>query len=746
MRARGRAWRASALFSWAAWLHGVSGRVGGEGSGDLRGIGDGAMNSDSIEVGFGRNLLARDDSEILVVERGSDLVGEVWAGENRTWAVEGTGVCGAGSYFKVQVSEEDSWGNVVVMLRSGEVPSVSVPPDLEPGRQGVEQWQVEADHVDWVSYRLGEARHLVYGAVGQGAGGGATHYVTVFHPPGGGGGRQKVKLWGSCESNATRVARDGHAVEWGGRPCPLECSGHGVCGAENSMLGPEKGHLRNGTCLCDENWAGRGCDVPLEDPIAIESWQRHEQAYEWGKDVTVGAGGRTVFPLLIPGHAEGANVLVHMERHSGDPVLLVTRAYAEYASARGLGDDDRELGFETSHYGGESLTVPRGDPREALNRVPSVLDVGRFGDAEALHMSESSQYVYSRSISPGLYYVAILNSQTEEKRSADGGEESSVSLSVRVAASEVCPGQCSGRGKCSKGACVCWDGFAGRDCKERVQALVAHITTPRVLPAGEWTYLAFYPREHVSAWGLFRITGAVVKVQHCGGDLRVLVRTGSPGTPSAYDTMYTVENANATWACGEGMGNVHGQLEFDLPIPNPRYLSFVSVHNNAYSGHGDAKLIVEATPVFEHDMAVIGIVTAIFALMVVLFCTCVIGRSHAFTLRFRETRASARQARRMSRDRREAKADVGIPAEVLATLPTLTYPEDAFTEEGGHCDCCAVCLEDYIDGDELLRMPNCSHVFHAACLEDWLTDNSTCPCCRANFHGHAHGDDHAPAH
>jgi len=42
---------------------------------------------------------------------------------------------------------------------------------------------------------------------------------------------------------------------------------------------------------------------------------------------------------------------------------------------------------------------------------------------------------------------------------------------------------------------------------------------------------------------------------------------------------------------------------------------------------------------------------------------------------------------------------------------------------------CVICLEDFINGDEALFLP-CIHLFHKACIKNWLEKNNTCPICK----------------
>ncbi len=46
---------------------------------------------------------------------------------------------------------------------------------------------------------------------------------------------------------------------------------------------------------------------------------------------------------------------------------------------------------------------------------------------------------------------------------------------------------------------------------------------------------------------------------------------------------------------------------------------------------------------------------------------------------------------------------------------------------------CAICYNDYADGDILNSPDKCGHLFHKECLEKWLLQKQECPTCRCTI-------------
>lgn len=69
----------------------------------------------------------------------------------------------------------------------------------------------------------------------------------------------------------------------------------------------------------------------------------------------------------------------------------------------------------------------------------------------------------------------------------------------------------------------------------------------------------------------------------------------------------------------------------------------------------------------------------------------------------------------------------------LVEFDDFTKTQGRFTDDGSELVCiiCFSCVE----GNHLIReLSNCSHVYHAACLDKWVDQGQiTCPMCRSNL-------------
>ncbi|XP_004510759.1 brassinosteroid-responsive RING protein 1-like [Cicer arietinum] len=64
-------------------------------------------------------------------------------------------------------------------------------------------------------------------------------------------------------------------------------------------------------------------------------------------------------------------------------------------------------------------------------------------------------------------------------------------------------------------------------------------------------------------------------------------------------------------------------------------------------------------------------------------------------------------------------------------LPASKFGDLVGVEEG--C-CCAVCLFEFSEEEEIRCLRNCRHIFHRNCVDRWIDhDQKTCPLCRTPF-------------
>ena len=62
---------------------------------------------------------------------------------------------------------------------------------------------------------------------------------------------------------------------------------------------------------------------------------------------------------------------------------------------------------------------------------------------------------------------------------------------------------------------------------------------------------------------------------------------------------------------------------------------------------------------------------------------------------------------------------------ILSSVPRVRY-----TGGDGKVGECAICLTEFMKGDEMSVMPQCGHGFHVKCIERWMRRSSSCPWCR----------------
>ena len=80
--------------------------------------------------------------------------------------------------------------------------------------------------------------------------------------------------------------------------------------------------------------------------------------------------------------------------------------------------------------------------------------------------------------------------------------------------------------------------------------------------------------------------------------------------------------------------------------------------------------------------------------------------------------------------RRTLPQDLPASLDAVNNLPKNCY--DPQTRGPNDADLCAICLDDFVAGEELRKLP-CKHEFHVGCIDPWLlTRKRFCPVCKSD--------------
>ncbi|WCJ26682.1 RING/U-box superfamily protein [Euphorbia peplus] len=76
----------------------------------------------------------------------------------------------------------------------------------------------------------------------------------------------------------------------------------------------------------------------------------------------------------------------------------------------------------------------------------------------------------------------------------------------------------------------------------------------------------------------------------------------------------------------------------------------------------------------------------------------------------------------------EDKPDIEAGAAPPVVAPTVVY--SAGMKLGGAEAECAICLSEFMGGEDIRVLGSCKHGFHVSCVQQWLSSHSSCPTCR----------------
>lgn len=145
---------------------------------------------------------------------------------------------------------------------------------------------------------------------------------------------------------------------------------------------------------------------------------------------------------------------------------------------------------------------------------------------------------------------------------------------------------------------------------------------------------------------------------------------------------------------------------------------------NSYDHHHQSQHQTPSPPPSPPASADLNIMVIVAAMLCALVCA--LGLHSMLQCVFQCTQRALTEPRQWVVSRR---LNSGLKRKEMVALPTATYANSGSSPSSSSVGC-AICLLDFIDGDEVRLLPKCNHRFHVACIDQWLLSHSSCPTCR----------------
>ncbi|KAL2250526.1 RING-H2 finger protein ATL51-like [Sesamum indicum] len=132
----------------------------------------------------------------------------------------------------------------------------------------------------------------------------------------------------------------------------------------------------------------------------------------------------------------------------------------------------------------------------------------------------------------------------------------------------------------------------------------------------------------------------------------------------------------------------------------------------------------------EMSPLLVGFLGILAGATVVAICHCIIVLCNGTQPRRPHTRTTiyANGSQNNNASSQEHDSRPNSPSEHLTVRGRIL--QSKYTKECKE-DLCAVCLVEFKEGVRVSVLPECTHIFHVACINKWLENHPNCPLCRA---------------
>jgi len=76
----------------------------------------------------------------------------------------------------------------------------------------------------------------------------------------------------------------------------------------------------------------------------------------------------------------------------------------------------------------------------------------------------------------------------------------------------------------------------------------------------------------------------------------------------------------------------------------------------------------------------------------------------------------------------------GMSRDLIDRIPKMRFSAASNCDQETDSSCCSVCLQDFGAQQFVRALPQCQHLFHVRCIDNWLLRHASCPLCRAGVH------------
>jgi hypothetical protein len=489
-------------------------------------------------------------------------------------------------------------------------------------------------------------------------------------------------------------------------PCPepdgKECNNKGTCTDINSNS--------VGVCSCVDGYGDVACDAVVttlpngeQQPTTGNPFLLNEKMWDYYS-----------FEVTAPAGSE-STIIVELNRLYGDPILFVKRAADGKAN------------------GGSGI----------VNGVPSTQDFASLADVNSFRSRLDHHHIELTNADSGLYYVGVFNNNQYLKEVSKYYLRARWNNNNAGVETPMCPFDCFGdsQGVCGadipngKSVCTCQlDAFGGEYCQGKVIPFDTDDHYWRgingVIAPGEWNYIKIDTAYLPSATK----DGLRVIFSYLGN--------GHPLLIIKYNDFPSYENADTILSSSR---NVRSPTEFHITadVMSRTGVYYIGILNINYYVHEEFSYNIIINVGSSSSEKLPSFISVSLVMIFSLFVCMLIALAKRIVQNRQLARMRALRAAQIAANpelaftfggagNRRVEPFRGTPQNVISRIPIVTFRGAGDEPKLDDCDySCAVCLDEFENGDRLRQLTLCGHQFHTACLDEWLGQHDNCPLCRA---------------